>query len=394
METIMQFGIGVFGVTLWTVVWTLLKIVAIIAPLLLGVAYLTYAERKVIGYMQVRIGPNRVGPLGLVQPIADGLKLLFKEIIVPSGANKKLFLIAPMLAFAPALAVWAVVPFNDTLVLANIDAGLLYILSIGSMGVYGIILAGWSANSKYAFLGAMRAAAQVVSYEIAMGFALVVVLMVSGSLNLSDIVHGQQKGIFAGMGLNFLSWNWLPLLPLFIVYFVSGIAETNRAPFDVAEGESEIVAGFHVDYSGMAFAVFFLAEYAEMILVAVLTSLLFLGGWSSPVGFLPDSMVWLLAKSAFMLLFFLWFRATFPRYRYDHIMRLGWKVFIPLTVVWLLVVGVWMLTPLNIWHVQKTEDRGQATEIVNRAAPALTATQTHSVAHRLQSALLQTEPDI
>ncbi|GHT93286.1 NADH-quinone oxidoreductase subunit H [Betaproteobacteria bacterium] len=387
METMTQFGIGIFGATLWPFVWTLLKIIAIIAPLLLGVAYLTYAERKVIGYMQVRIGPNRVGPLGLIQPIADGLKLLFKEVVIPSGANKKLFLIAPMLAFAPALAVWAVVPFNDTLVLANINAGLLYILSIGSMGVYGIILAGWSSNSKYAFLGAMRAAAQVVSYEIAMGFALVVVLMVSGSLNLSDIVHGQQQGIFAGMGLNFLSWNWLPLLPLFIVFFVSGIAETNRAPFDVAEGESEIVAGFHVDYSGMAFAVFFLAEYAEMILVAVLTSLLFLGGWSSPVGFLPDSIFWLLAKSAFMLLFFLWFRATFPRYRYDHIMRLGWKVFIPLTVFWLLVVGVWMLTPLNIWHVQKTGDRGQGTEIVNRAAPASAAMES---AHTLPARSLQT----
>jgi NADH-quinone oxidoreductase subunit H len=395
METIMQFGTGIFGATLWQVVWTLLKIIAIIAPLLLGVAYLTYAERKVIGYMQVRIGPNRVGPLGLIQPIADGLKLLFKEVVVPSGANKKLFLIAPMLAFAPALAVWAVIPFNDTLVLADINASLLYLLSIGGVGVYGVILAGWSSNSKYAFLGSMRAAAQVVSYEIAMGFALVVVLMVSGSLNLSDIVHSQQRGIFADYGLNFLSWNWLPLLPLFIVYFVSGIAETNRAPFDVAEGESEIVAGFHVDYSGMAFAVFFLAEYAEMILVAVLTSLLFLGGWSSPVAFLPDSIFWLLAKACFMLLFFLWFRATFPRYRYDHIMRLGWKVFIPLTVVWLLVVGAWMLTPLNIWHSQETEDRGQGTAIV-RATPALNATQTLSVAHTLPPAVkpLQTGSDI
>jgi len=242
-----------------------------------------------------------------------------------------------------------VVPFTDTLVLANIDASLLYILAIGSMGVYGVVLAGWASNSKYAFLGAMRAAAQIVSYEIAMGFALVVVLMVSGSLNLVDIVHAQQKGTFADMGLNFLSWNWLPLLPLFVVYFISGIAETNRAPFDVAEGESEIVAGFHVDYSGMAFAVFFLAEYTEMILIAALTSLLFLGGWSSPVAFLPDGMVWMLAKMCFMLFFFLWFRATFPRYRYDHIMRLGWKVFIPLTVVWLFVVGIWMLSPLNIW---------------------------------------------
>ena len=348
MDTLMQFGTGMFG-TAWPAVWTLIKIILIIAPLMLGVAYLTYFERKVIGYMQVRIGPNRVGPLGLLQPIADGVKLLLKEIVVPSGANRYLFVIAPMLSLAPALAAWAVVPFTDTLVLADIDASLLYILAIGSMGVYGVVLAGWASNSKYAFLGAMRAAAQIVSYEIAMGFALVVVLMVSGSLNLVDIVQGQQKGMFADMGLNFLSWNWLPLLPLFVVYFISGVAETNRAPFDVAEGESEIVAGFHVDYSGMAFAVFFLAEYAEMILIATLTSLLFLGGWSSPVAFLPDSIFWLLAKICLMLFFFLWFRATFPRYRYDHIMRLGWKVFIPLTVVWLFVVGIWMLTPFNIW---------------------------------------------
>jgi NADH-quinone oxidoreductase subunit H len=348
MDALLQFGSGMFGAA-WPTVWALLKIVAIVAPLLLGVAYLTYAERKVIGYMQVRIGPNRVGPLGLLQPIADGLKLLLKEIVVPTGANRYLFVIAPMLSLAPALAAWAVIPFSDTLVLANIDASLLYILAIGSMGVYGVVLAGWASNSKYAFLGAMRAAAQIVSYEIAMGFALVVVLMVSGSLNLVDIVHGQQKGRFAEMGLNFLSWNWLPLLPLFVVYFISGVAETNRAPFDVAEGESEIVAGFHVDYSGMAFAVFFLAEYTEMILISALTSLLFLGGWASPVGFLPDGIVWLLAKICFMLFFYLWFRATFPRYRYDHIMRLGWKVFIPLTVVWLLVVGVWMMSPLNIW---------------------------------------------
>ncbi|MCL2021058.1 MAG: NADH-quinone oxidoreductase subunit NuoH [Betaproteobacteria bacterium] len=351
-ETIAQFGTQWFGAawpSLWLVIWTLVKIVAIVAPLLLAVAYLTYFERKVIGFMQVRMGPNRVGPLGLLQPIADGLKLLFKEIIFPSWADKKVFVIAPMLAFAPALAVWAVVPFNDALVLANIDASLLYILAISSMSVYGVVLAGWSSNSKYAFLGAMRAAAQIVSYEIAMGFALIVVLMISGSLNLTDIVHAQQKGWFADRGLAFLSWNWLPLLPLFVVYFVSGVAETNRAPFDVAEGESEIVAGFHVDYSGMAFAVFFLAEYTEMILVAVLTSLLFLGGWSAPFGGLPDSAWWLVGKTCFMLFFFLWFRATFPRYRYDHIMRLGWKVFIPLTVVWIFVVGIWMLSPWNIW---------------------------------------------
>jgi NADH-quinone oxidoreductase subunit H len=352
MELVTQFGAGIFGAawpTVWQVVWTLLKIILIVAPLMLCVAYLTYFERKVIGYMQARIGPNRVGPLGLLQPIADAMKLLFKEVMVPGSASRKLYIIAPMLSLAPALAVWAVMPFSDTLVLADVNASLLYILSIGSMGVYGVVLAGWSSNSKYAFLGSMRAAAQIVSYEIAMGFALVVVLMVSGSLNLSDIVHAQQKGMGVQWGLNVLSWNWLPLLPLFVVFFISGVAETNRAPFDVAEGESEIVAGFHVDYSGMAFAIFFLAEYAEMILISALTSLLFLGGWASPVGFLPDSIFWLLAKTSVMLFFFLWFRASFPRYRYDHIMRLGWKVFIPLTVVWLFVVGIWMLTPFNIW---------------------------------------------
>jgi NADH-quinone oxidoreductase subunit H len=368
METLTAFGTELLGPTLWLVCWTLVKIILIVAPLMVGVAYLTYAERKVIGYMQVRIGPNRVGPLGLLQPVADGLKLLMKEIVVPSGASKKLFIIAPMLSLAPALAVWAVVPFSDTLVLADIDASLLYILAIGSMGVYGVVLAGWASNSKYAFLGSMRAAAQIVSYEIAMGFALVVVLMVSGSLNLSDIVRAQQVGRGADWGINFLSWNWLPLLPLFVVYFISGIAETNRAPFDVAEGESEIVAGFHVDYSGMAFAVFFLAEYAEMILIATLTSLLFLGGWASPVGFLPDSVFWLLAKICFMLFFFLWFRATFPRYRYDHIMRLGWKVFIPLTVVWLFVVGAWMLTPWNIWD-RATGDRKEETGAASLVLP-------------------------
>lgn len=348
MDALMNFGQGVFGGA-WPAVWVLLKIVLIVAPLLLGVAYLTYAERKVIGYMQVRIGPNRVGPLGLLQPIADGLKLLLKEIIVPAQSNKGIFIIAPMLAMAPALAVWAVVPFTDSLVLANIDASLLYILAIGSMGVYGIILSGWASNSKYAFLGAMRSAAQMVSYEIAMGFALICVLMVSGSLNLVEIVKGQQQGMFADMGLSFLSWNWLPLLPMFVVYFISGVAETNRAPFDVSEGESEIVAGFHVEYSGMAFAVFFLAEYANMILIAFLTSLLFLGGWDAPLSFLPNGFFWLALKASAMLFLFLWFRATFPRYRYDQIMRLGWKVFIPVTLVWFFVVGVWMMSPLNIW---------------------------------------------
>ncbi|MCE1241173.1 MAG: NADH-quinone oxidoreductase subunit NuoH [Azonexaceae bacterium] len=334
----------------WPAVWTLIKIVLIVAPLMLGVAYLTYFERKVIGFMQVRIGPNRVGPLGLIQPIADGLKLLLKEIIVPSGANKAVFIIAPMLAIGPALAVWAVVPFTDSLVLANIDASLLYIMAISSIGVYGIILSGWASNSKYAFLGALRSAAQMVSYEIAMGFSLITVLMISNSLNLVDIVNGQASGRFADYGLGVLSWNWLPLLPMFVVYLISGTAELNRAPFDIAEGESEIVAGFHVEYSGMAFALFFLAEYANMFLIAALTSLLFLGGWLSPVGFLPDGILWLFAKMAFVLFLFLWFRATFPRYRYDLLMRLGWKVFLPLCLIWLVVVGVWMLSPLNIWN--------------------------------------------
>ncbi len=348
MDMLMNFGQGLFG-SLWVAIWTLIKIVLIVAPLMLGVAYLTLAERKVIGFMQVRIGPNRVGPWGLIQPIADGLKLLLKEIIVPSSASKGIFIIAPMLAIAPALAAWAVVPFTDTLVLANIDASLLYIMAIASIGVYGVILSGWASNSKYAFIGAMRSAAQMVSYEVAMGFSLICVLMVSNSLNLIDIVNGQNTGRFADFGLGFLSWNWLPLFPMFIVYLISGTAELNRAPFDVAEGESEIVAGFHVEYSGMAFALFFLAEYANMILVAILTSILFLGGWLSPVGFLPDGIVWLLAKMSFVLLLFLWFRATFPRYRYDQLMRLGWKVFLPICLIWLVVVGGWMMSPLNIW---------------------------------------------
>jgi NADH-quinone oxidoreductase subunit H len=327
----------------WPVVWTLVKIVAIVVPLLLAVAYLTLAERKVIGYMQVRIGPNRVGPMGLLQPIADGIKLLFKEIIVPSGANKFLFVFAPVMAIMPALAAWAVIPFDAGLVLADIDAGLLYVLAITSMGVYGVIIAGWASNSKYAFLGSLRSAAQIVAYEIAMGFALVGVLMMSGSLNLGAIVEAQSSR--AGL----LSWNLVPLFPLFLVYLISGVAETNRAPFDVAEGESEIVAGFHVEYSGMAFAVFFLAEYANMILVSTLCSVMFLGGWLSPLPFLPDGFPWLAAKVAFVLFLFLWFRATFPRYRYDQIMRLGWKVFIPVTLVWIVVIGGWMQTPYWPW---------------------------------------------
>jgi NADH-quinone oxidoreductase subunit H len=327
----------------WVPVWTLVKIVIIVLPLLIAVAYLTYAERKIIGWMQVRMGPNRVGFFGfrlwgLGQPIADAVKLMTKEIILPTGANKSLFLLAPVLSIGPAMAAWAVVPFTDHLVLANVNASLLYIMAITSMGVYGVIVAGWASNSKYAFLGAMRSAAQIVSYEIAMGFALVGVLMSAQSLNLVDIVNAQKGG--------FWQWYWLPLFPLFIVYLISGVAETNRAPFDVAEGESEIVAGFHVDYSGMAFAVFFLAEYANMILIAALTSILFLGGWLSPFPFLPDGFFWIAAKMSFVLFLFLWFRATFPRYRYDQIMRLGWKVFIPVTLIWILVVGAFMQTPL------------------------------------------------
>jgi NADH-quinone oxidoreductase subunit H len=320
-----------------TVAWTLIKIMALVVPLMLAVAYLTYAERKIIGWMQVRIGPNRVGYYGLLQPIADAVKLLMKEIIIPSGASRGLFILGPILAIAPALAAWAVIPFTDTLVLANVNAGLLYVMAITSMGVYGVIIAGWASNSKYAFLGAMRSAAQIVSYEIAMGFALVGVLMAAQSLNLVDIVQHQGGGI--------QHWYIWPLFPLFIVYLVSGVAETNRAPFDVSEGESEIVAGFHVEYSGMAFAVFFLAEYANMILIAALTTLMFLGGWLSPVTFLPDGFLWWVLKVGFVLFLFLWFRATFPRYRYDQIMRLGWKVFIPITIVWIVVVGGMMQTP-------------------------------------------------
>ncbi|AAQ58622.1 NADH-quinone oxidoreductase subunit NuoH [Chromobacterium violaceum] len=349
----MEFLQGILGTDAGLLVWTLLKIIAIVLPMLGCVAYLTLAERKVIGYMQIRIGPNRVGPFGLLQPIADAVKLLMKEIILPTNSSKGLFLLAPVLSIGPALAAWAVIPFTDKLVLANVNASLLYILALTSMGVYGVIIAGWAGNSKYSFLGAMRSAAQIVSYELAMGFALVGVLMVSGSLNLVDIVHQQSFGKGGG---SILSWNWIPLFPLFIVYLISGVAETNRAPFDVAEGESEIVAGFHVEYSGMAFAIFFLAEYANMILVAALTSLLFLGGWLSPFpaswGILgAGGFFWLAVKMALVLFCFLWFRATFPRYRYDQIMRLGWKVFIPVTLVWILVVGAWMFSPLSIWKL-------------------------------------------
>ncbi len=329
---------------------SLVAITTIIVPLLAVVAWYTYAERKVIGYIQARIGPNRVGWRGLLQPIADALKLLVKEIIVPTKANKGLFLLAPLISIVPALAAWAVVPFDAGLVLADINAGLLYVLALTSLGVYGVIIAGWASNSKYALLGAMRAAAQIVAYEIAMGFALVGVLVAAGSLNLSAIVESQSGSL--------LTWFWLPLLPLCGVYFISGVAETNRAPFDVAEGESEIVAGFHVEYSGMAFAIFFLAEYANMVLIAMLTTLLFFGGWLSPFQGIPvlddltswvPGMIWILLKTFFFMFVFLWLRATFPRYRYDQIMRLGWKVFIPITIVWILVVAVAVLAQLPPW---------------------------------------------
>ena len=328
-------------------IWTLLKIIVIVLPITICVAFLTLWERKVIGWMQVRIGPNRVGK-GWLQPFADVLKLIFKEIVVPSGANKTLFYIAPLLSIGPALAAWAVIPFDPTLILANANAGLLYILALTSVGVYGVILAGWASNSKYAFLGCLRSAAQIVSYEIAMGFALVGVLMAANSLNLADIVNAQQGGLH--------QWYFIPLFPLFIVYFISGVAETNRHPFDVAEGESEIVAGFHVEYSGVTFAVFFLAEYANMILIAVLTSVLFLGGWLSPFpitnelslfGIKPfaDGFYWLAAKVFVVLFFFLWIRASFPRYRYDQIMRLGWKIFIPVTLAFIVFLAIIMQTP-------------------------------------------------
>ncbi len=343
------------------VLQTVIKILAILVPVLVTVAYFTYAERKVIGYIQGRIGPNRVGFFGyslwgLGQPIADAVKLMVKEIVIPTGANRSLYIMAPILSLAPSVAAWAVIPFDDTKVLADINAALLYVLALTSLAVYGVIIAGWASNSKYAFLGAMRSAAQIVSYEIAMGFALVGVLVAAGSLNLGDIVDAQSGSI--------IHWFWLPLFPLFVIYFISGLAETNRAPFDVAEGESEIVAGFHVEYGGMAFSVFFMAEYANMILISVLSALLFCGGWLSPLqGIVPDSVFsialigdllgegihWLLIKTSFFMFLFLWFRATFPRYRYDQIMRLGWKVFIPITIVWLVVVSALVVTNVPPW---------------------------------------------
>lgn len=347
---LMTFDFSAIDLMAWieTVVWIVVKIVMILLPLILAVAYTTYAERKVIGYMQLRLGPNRVGPKGWLQPIADTVKLIMKEIIVPRGANKTLFVIAPVLFIGPAFAAWAVVPFDAGLVLADVNAGLLYILAMTSIGVYGVIIAGWASNSKYAFLGAMRSAAQIVSYELAMGFALVGVLMCAQSMNLGEIVMSQSGGVF--------EWFWIPLFPLLVVYWISGVAETNRAPFDMAEGESEIVAGFHVEYGGMAFSLFFLAEYANMILISFLTALLFFGGWLSPfegygvvdeiTAWIPGT-IWLFAKAAFFLFGLLWIRATFPRFRYDQIMRLGWKIFIPVTLIWLPIVAIWI--KLNVW---------------------------------------------
>lgn len=351
----------------WTAVWGMLPplmqylvettfwIMVVMISVILAVAFTTYFERKVIGYMQGRIGPNRVGPFGLGQPFADVIKLLIKEVVIPKKSNRFLFIIAPLLTLTPALAAWAVIPLSDTFVIADINAGLLYVLSLTSIGVYGVILAGWATNSKYAFLGAMRSAAQIVAYEIAMGFALVGVLMASGSLNLGAIVEAQAGG--------FSNWFILPLLPLFFVYLISGVAETNRAPFDVAEGESEIVAGFHVEYSGVAFALFFLGEYANIILISALTSIFFLGGYLSPfegwtflgenqlLSFLREpSLLWLCAKICFFIFVFFWLRATFPRYRYDQIMRLGWKVFIPITIVWIVVEGVMAYLRVGPWE--------------------------------------------
>ncbi|MCV2348370.1 NADH-quinone oxidoreductase subunit NuoH [Paucibacter sp. Y2R2-4] len=350
IDTFYQSGAQLLGGA-WPVIWNLIKIIVLVAPLMICVAYLTLWERKAIGWTQIRPGPNRVGPFGLLTPIADAVKLIFKEIIVPSAANKGLFFIGPIMTIMPALAAWVVVPFGPEVALANVNAGVLLLMAITSIEVYGVIIAGWASNSKYAFLGALRASAQMVSYEIAMGFALVVVLMVSGSLNMTDIVMGQGKGQFADMGMGVLSWNWLPLLPIFGVYFISGLAETNRHPFDVVEGESEIVAGHMVEYSGMSFAMFFLAEYANMWLVSILTVLFFLGGWLSPfaaLDFIPG-WIWLGAKTFAVVTMFLWVRASFPRYRYDQIMRLGWKIFIPVTLVWLVVIGLWIQSPYNIW---------------------------------------------
>lgn len=356
IDALKAWGLGLSAAPFWTdvawpVIWILLGIVAIVAPLMGAVAYLTLWERKLLGFMQIRFGPNRVGPMGLLQPLADGLKLLTKELIQPTAAAKGLFYVGPVMAIMPALAAWVVIPFAPDVALANVNAGLLLLMAITSIEVYGVIIAGWASNSKYAFLGALRASAQMVSYEIALGFCFLVVIMVSGSMNLSEIVMGQSRGQFASMGVSFLSWNWLPLLPIFIVYLISVVAETNRHPFDVVEGEAEIVAGHMVEYSGMGFAVFFLAEYASMWLVSILAVVMFLGGWLPPfdfLGFIPG-WIWLAVKTFLVVSCFIWIRATFPRFRYDQIMRLGWKIFIPVTLVWLVVVGAWLYSPWNIW---------------------------------------------
>ncbi|MDD2608975.1 MAG: NADH-quinone oxidoreductase subunit NuoH [Giesbergeria sp.] len=356
IDAIYNGGLGLSSEVWWTaaawpVLWILLKIVVILAPLMGAVAYLTLWERKLLGFMQVRLGPNRVGPKGLLQPIADALKLLTKEIIQPSASSKGLFILGPIMAIMPALAAWVVVPFGPDVALTNVNVGILLLMAITSIEVYGVIIAGWASNSKYAFLGAMRASAQMVSYEIAMGFCFLVVIMVSGSMNLTAVVTSQASGMAASYGLNFLSWNWLPLFPIFIVYLISGVAEVNRHPFDVVEGEAEIVAGHMVEYSGMGFAIFFLAEYASMWLVSIVAVLMFLGGWLSPIAaldFIPG-WIWLGLKTFVVVSMFIWIRATFPRFRYDQIMRLGWKIFIPVTLVWLVVVGGWLLSPWNIW---------------------------------------------
>lgn len=334
------------------IIWQCIKAVVVIIPITLFVAYLTFAERKILAYMHARIGANRVGPKGLLQPFADLLKFVFKEVLVPKLASTKIFYFAPVLTLVCAFLCWVVIPFSPDLVFANLNAGILYIMAVSSFGVYGIILAGWASNSKYAFLGAVRASAQMVSYELAMGFALIGVIMVSGSLNIVDIVNSQANGHFGG---SILSWNFIPLFPLFLVYLISGVVETNRAPFDVAEGESEIVAGFHVEYSGTTFALFMLAEYANMVLVSALTALLFLGGWLSPIPrSVPilgcDSIFWLILKVSLLLFGFIWYRATFPRYRYDQIMRLGWKIFLPITLIWIFVLAIWIMSPYNIFN--------------------------------------------
>ena len=337
----------------WPTIWALIKVTVVLMIVMGAVTYATLWERKLLGWVQIRLGPNRVGPWGLLQPIADALKLMTKEIVRPAKSDKFLFYLGPVMTVAPALTAWAIIPFGPEVAVANLNAGLLFFMAIASMEVYGVIISGWSSNSKYAFLGAPRASAQMVSYEIAMGFCLLIVLMVSASLNMTDIVMGQGKGYFADMGLTFLSWNWLPLLPILVVFFISGLAETNRTPFDVIEGESEIVAGHMVEYSGMSWAMFQMAEYASIWILSIMSVTLFFGGWMAPIdsalfNWIPG-WIWLGIKTFFVMTVFIWVRVTFPRFRYDQIMRLGWKIFIPVTLVWLVVVGVWMQTPWNIW---------------------------------------------